>query len=141
MNPTEIKAALEGILKATSKTTFSPRDKALLRSLLHTMEFSILACPNRQESSCPPTEVTWHCTTSIRTSKPPLGSPFRQMDGQLDSLQTLAEIFHHLTSAELGGNKDRPIYQEFRASRLQLKFAQDLITCIQVFNLIGERAL
>ena len=56
MNPTEIKAALEGILKATSKTTFSPRDKALLRSLLHTIEFSILACPSQPESSSPPTD-------------------------------------------------------------------------------------
>ena len=54
-------------------------------------------------------------------------------DGQLDSLQTIAKLFHHLTSAELGGNKDRPIYQEFRASRLQLRFAEDLITCIQFF--------
>ena len=55
MNATEIKAALEGILKATLKTTFSPRDKALLGSLLHTIEFSILACPNSPGSSCPPT--------------------------------------------------------------------------------------
>ena len=55
MNPTEIKAAREGILKATSKTTFSPRDKALLRSPLHTIEFFILACPNQPESSSPPT--------------------------------------------------------------------------------------
>ena len=46
MNATEIKCALEGIQKATSRTTFSPRDKALLRSLLHTIEFSILACAN-----------------------------------------------------------------------------------------------
>lgn len=56
MNLTEIKAALKGIIKATSKTTFSPKDKALLRSLLHTIEFSILACPNNPESSSTPTD-------------------------------------------------------------------------------------
>ncbi|KAL0040695.1 hypothetical protein WJX79_002085 [Trebouxia sp. C0005] len=54
-------------------------------------------------------------------------------DGQLDSLQTSAEIFYHLTSAEEGGNKNLSVYQEFRASRLQLRFAQDLVTCIQIF--------
>ena len=54
-------------------------------------------------------------------------------DGQLDSLQTLAEIFYHLTSAEEGGNKNLTTYQEFRATRLQLRFAQDLVTCIQFF--------
>ena len=50
MKPSEIRAALEGILKATSRTTFSPEDKALLRSLLHTIEFSILACPLSPEN-------------------------------------------------------------------------------------------
>ena len=31
-------------------------------------------------------------------------------DGQLDSLQTLAELYHHLTSAEEGGNKNLSTY-------------------------------
>ncbi|KAI9730766.1 MAG: hypothetical protein M1835_003553, partial [Candelina submexicana] len=48
-------------------------------------------------------------------------------DGQLDSLQTLAEIFYHLTYAELGGIKDHPIYEEFRACRLQLRLAKDFV--------------
>ena len=55
MNPTEIKAAREGTLKATSQTTFSPRDKALLKSLLHTIDLSVLACPKQPESSSTPT--------------------------------------------------------------------------------------
>ena len=54
-------------------------------------------------------------------------------NGQLDYLQTLAEIFFHVTSAEEGGNKNLSTYQEFRATRLQLRFVQDLVTCIQVF--------
>ena len=40
MNPT---AALEGVLKAPLKTTFSPYDKISLRVLLHTIEFALLA--------------------------------------------------------------------------------------------------
>ena len=54
-------------------------------------------------------------------------------EGQLDSLQTLAEIFYHLTSAQEGGDKTSTVYQEFTASRLQLRFAKDLVTCIQFF--------
>ena len=52
-------------------------------------------------------------------------------EGQLDTLQTLAEILYRLTSAEHGGDKNLPNFQEFWASRVQLSFAQDLITCLQ----------
>ena len=61
-------------------------------------------------------------------------------DGQLDTLSTLAEIFFRLTAAEQGGDENLPYYKEFRASRLQLRFAQDLVCCIEYF-LSKEREL
>ena len=42
MNPTEIKAALEGILKATSRTTLTAQDKASPRLLVHCLKHSQL---------------------------------------------------------------------------------------------------
>ena len=54
-------------------------------------------------------------------------------EGQLENLQTTAEIFFRLTSKAEGGDKKQPDYKEFRASRLQLRFAQDLVTVIQFF--------
>ena len=61
-------------------------------------------------------------------------------ESQLDLLQTLAEILYRLTSAEQGGDKNLPNFREFRASRVQLRFAQDLITCLQFF-LFKEKQL
>ena len=54
-------------------------------------------------------------------------------EGQLDTLSTLAEIFYRLTSAQEGADPNQPAYKDFRASRLQLRFAQDLVCCIQFF--------
>ena len=53
--------------------------------------------------------------------------------GQLDNLETTAEIFYKLTSATEGGDTSQPDYREFRASRLRLRFAQDLVTVLQFF--------
>ena len=49
--------------------------------------------------------------------------------GQIDNLETTAEIFYRLTSAVEGADT----VPEFRATRLQLQFAQDLVTVIQFF--------
>lgn len=53
--------------------------------------------------------------------------------GQMDNLQTTAEIFFRLVSETEGGDKQHPKYKDLRASRLQLRFAQDLVTVIQFF--------
>ncbi|KAL3155913.1 hypothetical protein ABBQ32_012910 [Trebouxia sp. C0010 RCD-2024] len=55
--------------------------------------------------------------------------------GHIDNLETTAEIFFRLTSETQGGNKDHPDYQDLRASRVPLRFAQDLqlATVIQFF--------
>ena len=53
--------------------------------------------------------------------------------GQIDNLETTAEIFYKLTSATEGGDSTQGDYKQFRASRLQLRFAQDLVTVIQFF--------
>ena len=53
--------------------------------------------------------------------------------GQIDNLETIAEIFYKLTSATEGGDSRQPDYKQFRASRLQLRFAQDSVTVIQFF--------
>ena len=52
---------------------------------------------------------------------------------QIDILETTAEIFFELTSATGGGDSTQSDYKQFRASRLQLRFLQDLVTVIQFF--------
>ena len=52
---------------------------------------------------------------------------------QIDNLEGTAEIFCKLTSATEGGASTHTSYKQFRASRLQLRFAQDLVTVIQFF--------
>ena len=50
---------------------------------------------------------------------------------QIDNLEGTVEIFCKLTSATEGGASTHASYNQFRASRLQLRFAQDLVTVIQ----------
>ena len=52
---------------------------------------------------------------------------------QIDNLEGTAEIFCKLTSATEGGASTHASYKQFRASRLRLRFAQDLVTVIQFF--------
>ena len=60
---------------------------------------------------------------------------------QLESLQKIADIVKLLTDRDGGGaDKKLPYYKELRSSRLQLRFAHDLITVIQ-FYLTKEKAL
>ena len=52
--------------------------------------------------------------------------------GQIEHLETTAEIFFRLVDKE-GGDAKHPEYEHLRATRLQLRFAQDLVTVIQYF--------
>jgi len=54
-------------------------------------------------------------------------------EAQLENLQPISEIFFKLTSATEGGDSSATDYKLLRASRLQLRFAQDLVTVIQFF--------
>lgn len=53
--------------------------------------------------------------------------------GQIGNLEMTAEIFFRLVSETEGGTKNSSDYRDSRAFRVQLRFAQDLVTVIQFF--------
>lgn len=53
--------------------------------------------------------------------------------GQIENLETTAEIFFRLVDEKEGSDPKHPEYKHLRATRLQLRFAQDLVTVVQFF--------
>ncbi|KAI9853746.1 MAG: hypothetical protein M1830_006634 [Pleopsidium flavum] len=64
-----------------------------------------------------------------------LNSILRQLilAARIGVLESTAEIFFRLVDEKEGGDETKPVYKELRATRLQLRFAQDSITVIQFF--------
>lgn len=60
--------------------------------------------------------------------------------GQIENLETTAELFFRLVDEKEGRDVKHPEYEHLRATRLQLRFAQDLVTAPILLGK-GESAL